>query len=176
MKITEMAGLHVADLVWVAAALLHREHPGRADFSNEEIRKRAEREDAEGAIRPGMATHISSHCVASKEPRPAKHRMLTRTRQGRSRLFRSGDRFHPLRAGGNITPPKENLPEKYQYLLEWYESEYNKNAMEEEAAAKSRGATAETLMRLIGSISREDADELIRIIDDGCGRVDANEW
>jgi len=167
---------YIADLVWVATALLHQDHPDRTDFTNEEIQRRAEQEDAEVGSRPGIATHISSHCVASKEPRPAKHRMLTRTRNGRSRLFRSGDKFHPLRAGGNVTPPRENLPEKYQYLLDWYETEYNKHGAEEEAATKSRGATAETLLRMMGSISREDGDELIRIIDDGCGRVDANEW
>jgi hypothetical protein len=167
--------LNVADLVWVATALLHREHPERADFSNDEIRRRAAQEDPEGANRPGIATHISSHCVASKEPLPAKHRMLTRTRNGRRRLFRRGDRVHPLRSDGHTTPPRENLPEKYHYLIDWYEAAYNKPAGED-PAGKPLGATAETLMKMIGRISREDADELIRAIDEGCGGIDANEW
>jgi hypothetical protein len=39
-----------------------------------------------------------------------------------------------------------------------------------------RGATRETLLGLMGRISREDADEMIRIIDECCGRVDPNQW
>ena len=31
------AGIRVADEVWIAAALLHREHPGAADFSLKEM-------------------------------------------------------------------------------------------------------------------------------------------
>lgn len=176
MRTTTLVHLNIADQVWVATALLHHEHPERDDFSKQEIRQRAEQEDPEGAKRAGISTHISTHCVASKKPDPAKHRMLTRTGTGRRRLFRSGDVFHPMRSGGNVAPPRENLPEKYHYLLEWYENEYNKRDQVHDKHEKSRGATAETLMKLMGRISREEADELIRIIDDSCGRVDANEW
>lgn len=73
-------------------------------------------------------------------------------------------------------PEREDLPEQYRDILNWYETEFNKVMKSTEAAIAGRGASAETLMRLVGSMSREDADELIRIIDDGCGRVDANEW
>jgi hypothetical protein len=38
------------------------------------------------------------------------------------------------------------------------------------------GATAEVLMRLIGRIKREDGEEMIRIIDESCGRIDLDEW
>ena len=102
--------------------------------------------------------------------------MLTRTGTGRRRLFRPGDPEHPDRQGGKVLPLREELPEKYHYLLDWYETEYARAPKEEAPATKSRGASAETLMRLIGRISREDADEIIHIIDDCCGRVDANEW
>jgi hypothetical protein len=36
-----------------------------------------------------------------------------------------------------------------------------------------RGALPETFMKLMGCISREDADEMMRIIDESCGRVDS---
>jgi len=176
MKIASERSLKVADLVWVATALLHREHPDRADFSKAEILGRAAQEDPDGAARPGLSTHISAHCVASKKPDSAKHRMLTRTGTGRRRLFRRGDRTHEKRSSGNIMPRKEDLPEKYHYLLDWYENEYCRPRESMRAGELARGATAETLMRMMGRLSREDADELIRIIDESCGRVDANEW
>jgi hypothetical protein len=166
----------VADQVWVATALLHREHPDRPDFSKQQIRQRAHQEYPEGASRPGISQHISTHCVASKAPSPAKHRMLTRTGTGRRRLFRTGDKFHPLRSAGNVAPPRDDLPENYHYLLDWYETEYNRQATTGEPEEKPGGATAETLMRLMGRIRREDADEMIKIIDNCCGRVDTNEW
>ena len=88
--------------------------------------------------------------------------MLTRTGTGRRRLFRPGDAEHPERRGRIIfstgMKPNASAPK------------------EQAGASKSRGASAETLMKLMGRISREDADEIIRIIDDCCGRVDANEW
>ena len=166
-------GLKVADQVWVATALLHREHPERSDFSKREIAQRAKSEDPEGAGRPGISQHISTHCVASKPSSPATYRMLTLSTRGRRRLFRYGDDFHPLRASGKTAPRREDLPEKYHDLLDWYETEYDRPR---EAASAERGATAETLMKLMGRISQEDADEMIRIINDCCGRVDASEW
>jgi hypothetical protein len=176
MKSETLIQLKVADQVWIATALLHLENPERTDFSKQEIRARAEQEDAEGAKRPGISQHISTHCVASKPPNPARHRMLTRTGTGRRRLFRYGDKFHPQRENGNITPNREDLPERYQHLLDWYEAQYDRNASAPMGKSKPEGATAETLMKLMGRISREDADEMIRIIDECCGRVDANEW
>ena len=102
--------------------------------------------------------------------------MLTRTGTGRRRLFRYGDKFHPQRVNGHTTPNREDLPEKYQPLLDWYEEHYDRNASAPKDKSKPEGATAETLMKLMGRISREDADEMIRIIDECCGQVDANEW
>jgi hypothetical protein len=165
--------LKVADQVWIATALLHREHPQRSDFSKREIAQRAKSEYPEGASRPGISQHISTHCVASVPPSPAKYRMLTRSARGRRHLFRFGDEFHPQRSDGKTVPMREDLPEKYHELLDWYETEYDRPR---NAAKTERGATAETLMKLMGRISREDANEMTRIIDDCCGRVDASEW
>lgn len=176
MKAATSVDLTVADQVWVAIALLHFENPDRDDFSKREILQQCDAVDPEGARRPGISQHISTHCVASKPSSPAKHRMLTRTGSGRRRLFRPTDVEHPDRHEGKIAPLREELPEKYRYLLDWYEREYARAPREHTLASKSRGASAETLMKLIGRLSREDADEIIRIIDDCCGHVDANEW
>lgn len=176
MKSISSIDLTVADQVWIATALLHYENRDRAHFSKQEIRGHCEEIDREGAQRPGISQHISTHCVASKPASPAKHRMLTRTGTGRRRLFRPGDTEHPDRRGGKISPLREEMPEKYRYLLDWYETEYASASKHQTPASKSHGASAETVMKLIGRISREDADEMIRIIDDCCGRVDANEW
>ena len=176
MKLTLSVGVSVADQVWLATALLHHEDRDRMDFSKPEIRRSCDEIDAEGARRPAISQHISTHCVASRPASPAKHRMLTRTRTGRRRLFRPGDDEHSDRREGKTAPLREEVPEKYRYLIDWYENEYAKPRKGGQTASQSQGATAETLMKLMGRISREDADELIQIIDDCCGRVDANEW
>jgi hypothetical protein len=169
--------LKIADLVWVATALLHRENPEARDFSKNEIRQRAAQEDPENASRPGVSLHISTHCVASKPASPAKHRMLTRTRRGRRRLYQDRDETHRDRAKGAAAPAREDLPDKYHPLIDWYETEYKHHGkIQESAASHRKGATPEKLMRLMGRISREDAEEMVQIIDDCCGQVDASEW
>jgi len=39
------------------------------------------------------------------------------------RLFRPGDQTHPSRKG-KMKPTREQLPDRYHYLLDWYEAEY----------------------------------------------------
>jgi hypothetical protein len=111
----------VADEVWIAAALLQREHPDRPDFSVEEIVARVQRENLHGSLRPGVYVHTVQHCVANRPPNPARYRMLLETTAGRRRLFRSGDSYHPEREGGKITPGAKDLPAGYSVLLAWYE-------------------------------------------------------
>jgi hypothetical protein len=117
----------VADEVWIAAALLHRENPGHEDFSVEEIVERAKHENAAGRLRPGVYVHVVQHCVANRPPNPGRYRMLMETGKNRRRLFRAGDSFDPRREGSKITPDPEDLPSKYHSLLEWYEKEFVEN-------------------------------------------------
>lgn len=107
----------VADQVWAATALLHREHPAAADFSVKEILRRAEQI---GPYRPGLATHVSRHCVANLPPAGGAYRMLFATARGRRRLFRPGDRYDERRAEHKVCPRAEDLPEELRPLLEWY--------------------------------------------------------
>jgi len=112
--------MKVADEVWVATALLHRENPARPDFSAKEITERAASEHPSEPVRPGVYVHALQHCVANIPPNTGKYRMLYETGRGRRRLFRPGDSFHPLRSAGKTTPAPEELPDAYLDLLEWY--------------------------------------------------------
>jgi hypothetical protein len=72
-------GLKVADEVWVATALLHREHPDRADFTVAEIVERARQEGLTPKLRPGVYPHANLHCVANRPPNPGRYLMLVET-------------------------------------------------------------------------------------------------
>jgi len=115
--------LKVADETWIAAAMLHRGHPDRSDFSVEEIVEQARTENIFGHLRPGVYVHANTHCVANRAPNPGAYRMLYETAPGRRRLFREGDEAHPKRRG-KVTPERDEIPEPYHYLLDWYETEY----------------------------------------------------
>src|SRR5713226_5522714 len=99
MKSPALTKLKVADEVWIATALLHREHPAASDFSIEEIVDRARREGLHDPLRPGVYVHIVSHCVANRAPNPGRYRMLFETLEGRRRLYRTSDPYHPSREG-----------------------------------------------------------------------------
>ena len=120
-----MKNIKVADEVWIATALLHREHPEREDFSVAEILDRARSESTSGApLRPGVNVHASQHCVAGRKPNPGRYRMLTETARGRRRLFRSGDLCHPARQSAKQVPAESDLPSRYRELLTWYAEQY----------------------------------------------------
>jgi hypothetical protein len=125
-KEEKVTGVKVADEVWIACALLHKENPDKEDFSVGEILEKIRQENIFGKVRPGIYVHLNLHCVANKAPNPAKYRMLYETKHGRRRLFRSRDYYHLERNGGKVKPNKHEIPEKYWYLLDWYETEYDK--------------------------------------------------
>lgn len=117
----------VADEVWIATALLHRENPHRDSFTIEEIVERARQEKVHPKLRIGVRVHAALHCVANREPNPARLRMLYATTKSTRRLWRPGDPAHPLRKGKSI-PERRAIPEKYHKLLDWYTAEYSRQA------------------------------------------------
>jgi len=150
--------LKVADEVWIAAALLHREQPRQPDFAVEEIVARAEKECLAGSLRPSVYVHVVQHCVANRPPNPGRYRMLFETSSGRRRLFRQGDAYHPAREGAKITPYSEDLPPEYSHILTWYR---------DWCLGVSRSAPeTDPLLSLAGSGKRlwadEHADEYVR--------------
>jgi hypothetical protein len=120
MQTAIKAQMKVADEVWVAAALLHRERPDRPDFTIEEIMERAAAESGKTPLRPGVYVHIVQHCVANRPPNPGRYRMLVETASGRRRLYRSGDSYDQHREGSKTVPDADDLFEKYRSLLDWY--------------------------------------------------------
>jgi len=113
--------IKVADEVWIAAALVQRDHPRREDFSIDEIMERAAKEAGTEPLRPGVYVHIVQHCVANRPPNPGRYRMLVETSPGRRRLFRHGDIYDAAREGSKIVPEREDLPSEYRNLLDWYQ-------------------------------------------------------
>ncbi len=138
MAVSMKSSLKVADEVWIATALIHRENPDRPDFSIDEIVARAKKEAlgeevavgigrrgtkgaTERALRPGLYVHVVQHCVANRPPNPARYRMLYETAPGRRRLFRPGDSYHPAREGAKTVPNLEEMPNGYRELIGWYQ-------------------------------------------------------
>jgi hypothetical protein len=154
--------LKVADQVWVATALLHREHPKRTDFTIEEIRERAAKESA-GELRSGVYVHIVQHCVANRPPSPGRYRMLVETAPGGRRLFRTGDSYHAAREGSKTRPRPEDLPEKYRNLLDWFRKW--------ETSMTAERLKNDPLLALVGSGKHlwadEHADEYVRRLREG---------
>ena len=153
----------VADEVWIAAALLHREHPEQVDFAVDEIVERAQKEGIERPLRPGVYVHVVQHCVANRPPNPGRYRMLFQTGEGRRRLFRKGDTQHSAREGAKITPAPEDIPEPYRDLLTWYR--------QWSVSAAQAAQEGDPLLALRGSgkglWSDEHADDYVRRLREG---------
>ena len=113
----------VADEAWCALALLHQEQDSRESFSAREILDRVKAEHVTPELRPGVQAHIYLHNVANLEPNSARYRMFYKLPDDTYRLFRPGDQAHPSRRG-KMKPTREQLPDKYHYLLDWYTNEY----------------------------------------------------
>lgn len=150
--------IRVADEAWVALALLHREHPERKSFIAKEILDRVQREHVYPELRPGIPPHIYLHNVANSQPNSAKYRMFYKLSDDTYRLFRAGDTAHPARKG-KIIPDRNELPEPYRYLLDWYEQEYSsKGAViseDDDPILQMRGVGKEIWVET-------DADEYVR--------------
>ena len=160
--------LRVADEAWVALALLHRHHPHRDSFSSREIFETVKKEAAHPDLRPGIQPHVSLHNVANIAANSARYRMFYRTPDGKYRLFRPGDDYHPSRTG-KTKPERSDLPEPYRGLLDWYETSYCGNAARGDAAGKDDSFLA---MRGVGKeIWRGvDADKFVASLRAGWDR------
>jgi hypothetical protein len=163
MTIASGIQIKVADEVWIATALLHREHPGQSDFEIDEIMQRAAQEAGNQPLRPGVYVHVVQHCVANRSPNPGRYRMLYETAPGRRRLFRIGDPYDLAREGSKTIPSKEDIPSEYANLLNWYQS-WNRNDVAERIKN-------DPLLALRGSgkdiWADEDADTYIRRLREG---------
>jgi len=163
MQAPEDIDLKVADEVWIATALLHRENRKRNDFTIEEIVDRAKREGLSKPLRKGVYVHVAQHCVANRAPNSGRYRMLTETARGRRRLFRTGDSYDPARERGKTAPSRENIPPRYASLLEWYR-EWSKENLQERIKNDPLLALRGTGKHIWAD---EHADEYIRRLREG---------
>ena len=148
----------VADEVWIALAFLHRSNPECVDFSISKIMAQAESANVTGVkpLRPGVKVHAYLHCVANRPPNPARYRMLFETDSGRRRLYRPGDPCHPLRSTGKVKPKRNQIPDCFRELIDWYVEEY----------VASSGDSNDPILSLLGVGKEiwvdEDADAYVR--------------
>jgi hypothetical protein len=163
MTIASGIQIKVADEVWIATALLHREHPDQSDFAIDEIVQRAAREASSQPLRPGVYVHVVQHCVANRPPNPGRYRMLYESAPGRRRLFRKGDTYDFAREGSKTAPSREDIPSEYADLLNWYQV-WNQDDIEERIKN-------DPLLALMGSgkdlWADEHADEYVRRLREG---------
>ncbi len=163
MRVAASIEIKVADEVWIATALLHRENPERTDFLIEEIVSRAKQEKLSEPLRKGAYVHAIQHCVANRPPNSGRYRMLFETAPGRRRLFRTGDSYDPAREGAKIIPEAEGIPAKYRCLIDWYRN-WNQDSAEDRIKN-------DPLLALQGSGKElwadEHADEYIRRLREG---------
>lgn len=170
MQNAELSAVRIADGVWIATALLHFELPERPDFTEAEIQARFLKENLpRGKNLQSLPTHINSHCVANrprsrKKDDPTKlqggrYRILYETRSGFRRLYRPGDDYHPdrapIREASKTHPRRDEIPERYRYLLDWYE----KWAQTGPEIASITNIDDDPLLRLRGSGRHIWADE-----------------
>jgi hypothetical protein len=163
MSVLSHSRVKIADEVWIATALLHREQPSQSDFEVQEIVQRAAREEIAGPLRPGLYVHVVQHCVANRPPNPGRYRMLFETSTGRRRLFRRGDTYHPAREASKTTPDPSDIPSEYHELLAWYR--------DWSCAAIESSSGTDPLLKLAGSgkdlWSDETPDEYVRRLREG---------
>jgi len=164
--------IKVADQVWLAAALLHKEHPENTDFEAREIRQRAMKEFGHRDPHHSVWYHIITHCVAEKKANPGRYRMLHQTARGRRRLFRPDDEVHNDRRDGKTVPRKEEIPERYWDLLEWYKNDFSR---QNGTPAKARG-DGKTWLEFVGNISAHDLRLMAEAIEKTTEGVDPHEW
>lgn len=148
----------LADRLWIAVALLHREMPAREAFTRDEIRQKLRETSLIDGLKPqSVAAHLKEHLVANVAPSSTKYRMLYETQPGYLRLYRLGDRIDPGRESRNPSkhvPRRDELPSEYLPLLDWYE-EWSREA----AGKKPANYEDDPLIRLIGSGRHIWADE-----------------
>jgi hypothetical protein len=77
--------------------------------------------------------------------------MLFETSEGRRRLYRMGDAYHPDRKNGKIIPNTEDLPQQYGGLVGWY-NDWSRNS-------RSGSDESDPLLRLRGTGAHLWADE-----------------
>jgi len=118
MRAQILTKLKVADEVWIAGPPSPRT-PQAPDFSIEEIVDRARREGYTNLCVPVFMFMLCSIALQSP-PNPGRYRMLFETSEGRRRLFRIGDTYHPTERRERLFQTWRPSP-AVRGLLGWYD-------------------------------------------------------
>lgn len=157
----------VADEVWIAACLLHQTHPNRTDFSITELVAIAGSAGVTKAprLRPSVRVFASHHCVANKPPSSCKFRYLFATSRGRRRLNKPGDPYTIDRTEGPLHPKRNEIPTRYQHLIDWYWNDY----VGEASSGSEQGLMELASLRHLGEVNwlSESADKYVNNLRSG---------
>jgi hypothetical protein len=158
--------LKVADELYLALALLHREQPEADAFTVDAVVRRAAQEGF-GARPESLRAHAHGHAAANLPPgRNGRYRLLFKQEDGRVRLLRAADYIHPDRHQ-KLYPELQDIPEKYHELVEWAK----KRSEQGGADVDGRGGWLAGLRQLRG-LGRDawrgvDPDEYVRNLREG---------
>lgn len=124
-KKTPSSRTTIAVAVWIATAALHRKRREDRAFAAREIADTVMQQGLCGSNIDSIRTNISKHCVANRKTSTSSdHRKIFLVSEGRYRLYKPGDEFHPNRARCREAPTEDELPEEHKGLRRWYDEEY----------------------------------------------------
>lgn len=150
--------LRLADRIWLAVAMLHKLHPNSIAFNKADIRDQLDKSGLGSGTNPlSVNAHLKQHLVANVPPSAGKYTMLFETRFGQLRLYRPGDfidSHRRLGRGSKCSPKREEVPQQYHPLLDWYEE-----WCREHGANTALDWEHDPLIQLIGSGAHVWADE-----------------
>lgn len=113
--------------IWISVATLHIEYGMDVNFSIKQITENIIQQNLCNSTPHTIFTNLSSHCVANSPTIHASyHRKIYRVSLGQYRLYKRGEYCHPTRENCKTAPLAIELPDRYKYLINWYDEEYCK--------------------------------------------------
>gem|GEM_PF-3448977 len=123
--------LKVADAIWIATATLHQQSPNQEGFERRDIVEQVEKMNLlTPFVFRTVWQHVDRHCVANREPKPNRTRMLFDKGHGIRSLYKDSDYSVPLRKGAPTHPEWSSLPMEFKDLQRWYEEEWNASSVD----------------------------------------------
>ncbi len=158
--------------IWISTAKLQHES-GAAEVPVDRIRATLASLFPKQAALSSVSTYLSQVLIASKKrfPNHLNSRVLSGSGSLRH-LFRIGDPVHHDRMKAKAKPNREELPESYWYLLDWYEKDYSPStgAVHSGLPSKADGS-GKNWIRFVGLINADDLKVMEEAIDRNCEQV-----
>ena len=165
MATATQTSLKVADEVWIATALLHRDHPEAQDFAVKKLSSARSGKPLHRPLRRGVYVHVIQHCVANRPPDRGRYRMLLEAdaRPAAASSARGIPTIQTVKAQRSHLE-REDLPNSYNGLFTWYRDW-------SAVANTTKFSKQDPLLLLRGSGKRlwagEHADDYVRRLREG---------